>query len=133
MEKRTVDAILSVISIFLWFAPFNSISRSTGLFFNGTTITGYQSGQHLGAFALLLLLIPLAYAYFSWNSIKPLQKIAAYAQLAASLIFFIPRAFGSNVRYGLVFITAIAAIMVFRSVGETEQSSVIEAQSAQTN
>ena len=75
----------------------------------------YQSGEHIGGIAYLMLLAPAVFAYFSWVKNHQLQFIAAGAQALLCLLFIVPRLAAGNVRFGIIALTLLAGVMIYRS------------------
>ena len=114
MNSKIIDVVLAVASVFFWYQPFNSVSNDLfGNDFGGAAM--YQSGEHIGGMAYLMLIVPLVFAYFSWVKNQQIQFIAAGAQLLLCALFILPRLMAGNVRFGIVALTVLAGVMMYRS------------------
>lgn len=88
MNTKVVGAVLGAIGLFLWFQPFVMLGG------------GYwQSGQHIGGIAYLLLIAMAAYSVLSWMELHVPQMIASGLALAILLWFFAQA--GASAAWGL--------------------------------
>jgi predicted membrane protein len=111
MTKKNIDVMLCVASIFCWFLPFYSIS---GMFGMANNVEYYQSGEHIKGIAYLMLIAPVAFAYFSWTANSQLKLIAAGSQLLLCALFVLSHV--GSLKYGLILLFALALYMVVKSL-----------------
>jgi membrane protein implicated in regulation of membrane protease activity len=90
--------------MFLWFMPLVE--------FDGGAM--YQSGEHIGGIAYLLLAALLAYAVLSWLGQHPPRIIASGLALVISLLFLVR--FGVYAAWGLygLMLVSVAGIVLAR-------------------
>lgn len=119
--KQIIDILLCVASLLFWFEPFNSVSFGMKDVFPETEM--YQSGEHIGGLAYLMLIAPLTFAYFSWKENLHLKLISGGTQLLLCTILLIPRLFAGNVKYGIIILTILAGGMVIRSIAKFNQAN----------
>lgn len=79
MNTKLAGTLLGVAGTLLWFMPFVHLQ------WMGTN--AYQTGQHIGGIAWLLLFACFAYAVLSWMGQHVPRIIAAAVALAISLLF----------------------------------------------
>lgn len=114
--KQIIDISLCVASLLFWFQPFNSVSFGSYDMLNIYGYQMYQSGEHLGGMAYLMLIAPVAFGYFSWKEEDQLKLISAGTQLLLCKIYLLPRLFAGNLKYGIVMLTVFAIGMVVSSL-----------------
>lgn len=105
MNSKIVGAVIGAAGLFLWFQPFVLLGG------------GYwQSGQHIGGIAYLLLFAMLAYAVLSWMELHIPQIIAAGLALAV-LLTFIARAGASAAwaLYALILLNVLGVALAWRA------------------
>ncbi len=119
--KQIIDILLCVASLLFWFEPFNSVSFGMNGLFPEREM--YQSGEHIGGIAYLMLISPVAFAYFSWKENLHLKLIAGGTQLLLCTILLIPRLFAGNVKYGIIMLSVFAVAMIVRSIEKFNQSN----------
>ncbi len=91
MDKKLIATLLGVSGVLLWFMPLLNVE------FMGQQM--YQSGQHIGGIAYLLLLAAVAYAVLSWMQ-QHVPRIIASALATAICGMFLLQA-GSGAAWGL--------------------------------
>lgn len=103
MDKKMVAVLLGIAGVILWFMPFANIE------FMG--FKAYQTGQHIGGIAYLLLLASIAYAALSWMQQSQLAVIAAAVATGVCLLFAVQ--VGASIAWGLILllIVSIASIV----------------------
>jgi hypothetical protein len=117
-NKQIIDILLGVTSLIFWFQPFNSVSFGNDMF-QGSEM--YQSGEHIGGLAYLMLILPVVFAYFSWQENHQFKLISGGTQLLLCVIFLIPRLSAGNVKYGIIILTFLAVAMIVRSLPQFNQ------------
>jgi len=106
MDKRILGVIVGVAGIFLWFMPFVSWTGE----FMGVSRTLFQTGQHIGGIAYLLLFSMFAYSVLSWFKLHQLRIITGALSLLICLLFFAQ--IGSNIGWGLIGLILISALSI---------------------
>lgn len=104
MNAKVIGAVIGAVGLFLWFQPFVMLGG------------GYwQSGQHIGGVAYLLLFAMLAYAVLAWMELHVPQIIAAGLALAV-LLTFLARAGASAAwaLYALILLNAVGVALAWR-------------------
>ncbi len=79
MDTRLKGSLTGVAGMLLWFMPLVHL--------NWMGVDAYQTGQHIGGIAWLLLFAHFAYAVLSWMRQHVPRIIAAAVALAISLLF----------------------------------------------
>lgn len=97
-----VGVLLGVGGLVFWFTPFVYVE------FMG--VDAYQSGQHIGGIAYLLLLASIAYAALSWIEQYQLAVVAASVATGVCTLFAVQA--GTSIGWGL----AILLILSVRSI-----------------
>jgi len=110
MDKRILGVTLGVAGIFLWFMPFASWTME----FMGVSSTFFQSGQHIGGIAYLLLFSMFTYSVLSWFKLHQLRIITGALSLLICILFFAQ--IGSNVGWGLIGLTLISVLSVVLAI-----------------
>lgn len=97
-----MGVLLGVGGLIFWFTPFVYVE------FMG--VDAYQSGQHIGGIAYLLLLASIAYAALSWIEQYQLAVVAASVATGVCALFAVQA--GTSIGWGL----AILLILSVRSI-----------------
>lgn len=91
MDKKLIATLLGVSGVLLWFMPLLNVE------FMGQQM--YQTGQHIGGIAYLILLAALAYAVLSWMQLHVPRIIASGLATAICGLFLLQA--GSGAAWGL--------------------------------
>jgi hypothetical protein len=91
MNKKLISTLLGVVGLLLWFMPLVNVE------FMGQE--AFQTGQHIGGIAYLLLLTSLSYATLSWLEQHVPRIIASGVGIAICVLFMVQA--GSATAWGL--------------------------------
>jgi hypothetical protein len=78
VNSKVLGAVLGAVGLFLWFQPFRMLGGGF-----------WQSGQHIGGIAYLLLFAMAVYAVLSWMELHVPRMIAAGLALAILLVILL--------------------------------------------
>lgn len=108
MDKKTLRILLGVSAIILWFMPLAYVDMQGfgGGMFEGMQM--YQTGQHIGGIAYLLLVSSALYIFGAWNANNQIMIIAAAISLGISMLFLVQA--GSSAAWGLLSLCGIAIL-----------------------
>lgn len=90
MDNKMKGVLLGVSGLVLWFTPFAYVE------FMG--MSAYQSGQHVGGIAYLLLLASIGYAVLSW--VEQYQLAVVSAGVATGICALFALRAGSSIAWG---------------------------------
>lgn len=109
LSSNISGLVLGVVGILLWFAPWAQWQGE----FMGQTRTLFQSGQHMGGIAYVVLLAAAGYALGAWQCRRQLQLLAAGVWLLVAGLHF-ARAGGAA--WGLCGLLVTACLALLRAV-----------------
>ena len=114
MNGKIIGAVLGVVQLFLWFAPWVYVNEDSSM---------YQAGIHIGGITYLLLFAAFVYSVLSWMELHIPRLIAASVVLAISLLYLVQA--GDSNAWGLNFLilTSITGIVI--AVKDNKASSKI--------
>lgn len=98
--------LLGVGGLVLWFTPFVYVE------FMG--VDAYQSGQHIGGIAYLLLLASIAYAALSWVEQYQLAIVAAGVAVGICALFAVQA--GTSIGWGLALLMVLSIVSIVLAV-----------------
>jgi len=110
MDKRMIGVTIGVAGMFLWFMPFASWTEK----FMSEPTRLFQTGQHIGGIAYLLLFSMFTYSVFSWLKLHPLRILAGALSLLICLIFFVQ--IGSKIGWGLIALILVSILGTFLAI-----------------
>jgi hypothetical protein len=110
LDSNLVAIILGVCSILLWFSPMFSWTQT----FMGETTQMYQTGQHIGGIAYLILVTAAAFAFLSWKKLWQLAIIASTVELVVCLLLAVQAM--SSTAWGLICLIAVSGTGIFLSI-----------------
>lgn len=105
MTSKMVGLVLGLLGILLWFTPWTEWTQD----FMGRQTVVFQSGQHIGGLAYLVLLAAGGYAWSAWNVRRQLQLVAAGGWLLVVLLYVVQGMTPAWGLYGLL-VTACAGL-----------------------
>lgn len=106
MDNRMKGCLLGVAGVLLWFSPFVNIE------FMGQTGM-YQTGQHIGGIAYLLLLGSAVYAALAWQEKHELAMIPAGVALGVCLLFAVQA--NTSIAWGLIMLLIVSGVSLYFS------------------
>lgn len=99
MDNKMKGVLFGVAGVILWFTPFVYVQ------FMGRE--GYQTGQHIGGIAYLLIFASIAYGALSWLEQYQLALIAGAVATGICALFAIQA--GGSIAWGLILLLALSA------------------------
>lgn len=93
MRGKTLGTVLGVVGAFVWYMP---------LLTDGVV---YQTGEHIGGIAYLLLAALLTYSVLTWTEQHIPRVIAASLALTICLLILVQA--GNSAGWGLIVLTGI--------------------------
>jgi hypothetical protein len=112
MNAKLIGASLGALGALLWFMPLAYLNADQ---------TFYQTGEHVGGIAYLLLLSSLAYSALAWTQQYIPSIIAASLAFAICLLFLAQA--GASVAWGLIALIIVNMLSISAAVHANNAST----------
>jgi len=119
MSEKLIGVTTGVAGIFLWFMPLASWTEE----FLGVNRTFFQTGQHIGGIAYLLLFSMFAYSVFSWLKLHPLRIITGVLSLLICFIFLTQ--IWPNIGWGLLGLFFVSILGTVCAIADNRKEKIV--------